>query len=112
MVNGIWCSYYHSPSTRALPARVAIPSAATTATAIAAATTATSPVAAKAATPAATATIATIFAWPGFIDSKVATVQISSIELFNCLLAVLFGSHLDKSESARASGVTIFDNGG
>jgi hypothetical protein len=92
---------YHSPFTNLLPTRLAIASATTAAAeATAAATTTAATAVAAVTTTAAATTIATIFAWSCLIDGQIATVQVSTIELLDCLFAFFLGSHLDEPESA------------
>jgi hypothetical protein len=90
-----------------LPARFPVAAAViTTATASAtiavaaiATTTAAAAPAAKAATTA-TAAASAIFAWLGFIDVQVATIDFFSIELSNGSLALFFRGHFNEAEAA------------
>jgi hypothetical protein len=103
-----------------LPTRFAVTAAAAAAAAtIIAAATAATPASTAAATStktAATSTTAaaataTIFAWSGFIDGEVATIQILTIKLFDRCFRFFLSCHLDETKSAGTTGLAVFDYG-
>src|SRR4029077_13568132 len=81
-----------------------------TAIATTAATTAAAISAKTAATTAAAPATAAIFSWSVVVYGRVATSQVGTIKLFDCLLSIFLGSHLHETKSARTSCVAVFHN--
>src|SRR5687767_5835162 len=91
-----------------LPTRLTVSATSAAVTAASAAATITA-AAAVAAASAATAA-ATTFLGLGFVDLKLASVDLTAIDLFDSSLAFLARGHFHKSKSARTSGFAVFDN--